>query len=220
VPKQPPVIDLDAHRRESTYPDGIPLVFGGEEFVLPAQLPLEVFDPFLSEELGLAALIRDFFAESDDKDDVAQILDALVAHPGLPKQVIAAIMDAMALLFGAEDFARFQRSSARPGVGDYLFLARNLIAAYGVTLGEAFASPDSSESTGTTPSPTSPAGTPTSTSELSGSEQAALAAAGVVEPPWDPIPAPEPARVPDAHILPAPAPVPEAAAPVPTPTAF
>jgi hypothetical protein len=190
VAKPAPLIDLDAHRRESAYPDGIPVVLGGEQFMLPAQLPLEVFDPFLAEDLGLVEILRDFFKNSDDSDTSA-IFDALIDHPGLPKQIIAAIKEALAVLFGAVAFERFENSTARPGVGDYLFLARSLFGAYGVTLGEALASPDSSESTGATPSPTSPGTTPESTSTPSGSQEnpklvaQALAEVGVVEPVWD-----------------------------------
>src|SRR6478735_2126544 len=52
-------IDLDAARRERQQPDGLPVILAGEEFTLPAELPLDVFDPFLSEDFDLAGLIRD-----------------------------------------------------------------------------------------------------------------------------------------------------------------
>jgi hypothetical protein len=213
VASKAPVIDLDAHRRESVYPDGITLRFGGEEFVLPAQFPLEVLDPFLDEDLGLVEIIRDF-VKDDEQDDVASILDTLVSRPGLPKQAVGAVSEALEILFGAEQWQRFVNSPARPGAGDYLFIGRNLIRAYGVTLGEAFASPDSAENGGATLKPTSPASDPTSTSNGSGSLEEALAAAGVVEPEWDPVPSP-------AAILPVPTAAPlaeQAPAPVPVPT--
>lgn len=86
-----------------------------------------------------------------------QVLEILMDRPTLPKQAITAIKDCFALLFGPEQYARFV--AQRPSLADYVRLGRALFSIYGVSLGEAFASPDSSENAGETPKQTSPSTT-------------------------------------------------------------
>lgn len=199
----PPMIDLDAAKREAAYPDGIPVRFGGEEFLLPGELPADLLDPLLSEELDLVGVISKVFddraakreaekakaaaeapelppgvpedlkakaeaADEDDDESLGEIIvDVLLARPALPAQVLQAIKDVFAALFGPEQYPKFVEQ--RPSINDYLRLARGLTALYGVSLGEAFGSPASSASGGETSSQTSPTATPDSTRAASGS---------------------------------------------------
>jgi hypothetical protein len=166
------VIDLDAARREVEQPEGMPLIFKGEDFLLPAELPVDVFDPFLSDEFDLTGLIRDAMAkykasgEGDGKPSIATaVTDTLFGRPSLPIEIAKAIFGAFEALFGAEDYARFK--ALRPSLGDYQRLTSALFKAYGASLGEAFASPDSSASDGATQKETSES-IASSTSEVSG----------------------------------------------------
>lgn len=167
-------IDLDAGRREQEYPDTLPVTFRGETFDLPAEFPLDVLDPFLAEDFNLAGLIREVMAEARKEDGTTKpisevVIDTLFNRPALPIEVIQAIFAAFELLFGAENYARFK--ALRPSLVDYGRLTRGLFSAYGVSLGEAFASPASSETAGTTPNQTSPGSTPDSTPDGSGADQ-------------------------------------------------
>lgn len=167
-----PLLDLDAARREAAYPDGIPVVKGGQTFTLPAELPVEVFDPFLSENLGLVDILKDALSEkADDKGLGELVIDTLLARPSLPADLLQAIKDAFAVLFD-EQYPAFV--ATRPSVQDYVRLTRGLVQAYGVSLGEATASPGSSESAGATPKPTSTS-TTDSTPEASGDTPEAAA---------------------------------------------
>jgi hypothetical protein len=200
----PALIDLDAARREGEYPEGIPVRFGGKDYMLPSELPIDVFDPFLSEDLDLIGLLKPIFAatenRADDKSIGDLVIDTLTTRPALPKEFIGAIQDSLALLFGADQFAAF--SADRPGVGDYLRLIRGLVKAYGVTLGEAFASPASSENGGATQSQTSTASTE-STPAPSGDPAVVIPEPTPESVPADPqTPAPVPAPVVEPAPLP------------------
>lgn len=165
-----PLIDLDAGRRELAHPDGIPVVLGGETFTLPAEFPVDVLDPFLDEKFDLAGLIREAVRKSKNEDGTTKpvsviVVDTLFDRPSLPVELIQTIYAAFEQLFGAEDYARFK--AQRPSIGDYQRLTSGLFSLYGVSLGEAFASPDSSESDGATQKETS-AGSTESTPAKSG----------------------------------------------------
>lgn len=157
------LLDLDAAIREQVDPDGIDMPFRGAVFHLPAELPLDVFDPFLDPEFDLVGLIRTFVeADKDEKADVAEtVVDVLFERPNLPREVLDAFYGSLRLLFGAEQFEQFQ--AKRPGHKTYTIFIRLLLAKYGVGLGEAFASADSSENGGETSKPTSPTSTTDST---------------------------------------------------------
>lgn len=159
-------IDLDAARRERQQPEGIPVTLAGEAFLLPAELPLDVFDPFLDEEFDLAGLIRDGITryKADEAAGVeGVVVDILFLRPDLPLDIIGRVFEAFSILFGGdEEFARFKRT--RPSVIDYAELFKGLYRGYGVGLGEAFASLASSGAAGETQKQTSDASTE-STSE-------------------------------------------------------
>ena len=161
------VIDLDAARREVQYPDGIPVRFAGEQFIFPAELPADVLDPILSDELDLVGLLADVLESSDGDAGVAEVVTALFRRPSLPRKFLAAIRETYGILLGdqAEDFLK-----KRPFIGDYVRLTTALTRVYGVDLGKLFRSADSSESDGATSSPTSPDSTE-STPDASGSDQ-------------------------------------------------
>ena len=150
------LLDLDAARREITHPDGIPVQFKGQTFTLPAELPADVFDPFLSEKFDLmslakAALTDDAEVNGMEVTTIDRILAVLEEQPQIIANGLAAIKDAFALLFGAQEYSAFV--ALRPSFTDYARLLKGLIGLYGVGLGEAFASPASSGSVGATPSP-------------------------------------------------------------------
>jgi hypothetical protein len=159
------VIDLDAERREVQYPDGIPVKFGGEQFIFPAELPAEALDPILSDELDLVGLLGDVLESSDGDAGIKEIVNALFRRPSLPRKFLAAIRETYTILLGDqhEDFLR-----QRPYIGDYVRLTTGLTKVYGVELGKLFRSADSSENASETSSQTSP-DTTESTPDESGS---------------------------------------------------
>lgn len=161
------VLDLDAAKRERNHPD-IVVRFGGNDLTVPGELPADVFDPFLSDEFDLVAIIKVVLDDdSDDSNDawVAKINRLLDANPKIATQVLAALKDAYSLLLGADNYKLFV--SSKPSLQDYVALTVGLLRMYGTSLGEAFASPDSSGDAGQTPSPTS-SGSTNSTPEASG----------------------------------------------------
>lgn len=156
-------IDLDAPAREGAFPEGIPIRRGGRDFILPAELPIDVFDPLLAEDFDLTGLIT-ALTSSQTANFGEAIVEVLTSRPDLPRTFIDTIYKSFELLFGAEQFAEFQKT--RPGIPTYSYLVRGLFEVYGTTLGEAFASPEQSEDDGATQKPTSSASI-SSTSEAS-----------------------------------------------------
>lgn len=157
-------IDLDAARRETEQPEGLPVRFKGEEFILPAELPVDVFDPILSDDFDLVGLVRDGMSRykaaktveegGGAKVSIATIVtDTLFDRPTLPVEIVKTIFAVFEALFGSEEYARFKQT--RPSLNDYQRLTTALFKAYGTSLGEAFASPDSSGSDGATQKETS-----------------------------------------------------------------
>jgi len=144
--------DMDAARREEECPDGIRLVYKGEEFILPAELPIDIFDALLSDDLDLTGIFTELL-NSEDEDVMKAVLKLLIDRPSLPKVLLDAIHACFRSLFGDEDYPRFRR--LRPSIKDVVRLARGLFERYGTSLGEAFASPDSPEAGGATSSQTS-----------------------------------------------------------------
>lgn len=161
------VIDLDAERREVQYPDGIPVKFGGEQFIFPAELPAEALDPILSDELDLVGLLGDVIDSADGDAGISEVVTALFRRPSLPRKFLAAIRETYAILLRDqhEDFIK-----QRPYIGDYVRLTTALTRVYGVELGKLFRSVDSSANDSQTSNPTSPA-TTGSTPDASGSDQ-------------------------------------------------
>jgi hypothetical protein len=161
------VIDLDAERREVQYPDGIPVKFGGDQFILPAELPAEALDPILSDELDLVGLLGDVIESADGDAGVTEVVTALFRRPSLPRKFLAAVRETYAILLG-EQYEGFLKQ--RPSIGDYVRLTTGLTEVYGVELGKLFRSVGSSENAGATSNPTSP-DTTGSTPDASGSDQ-------------------------------------------------
>ncbi|QFG13257.1 tail assembly chaperone [Streptomyces phage Gilgamesh] len=159
------VIDMDAARREVLYPDGIPVKFGGEQFIFPAELPAESLDPILSDELGLVGLLCEVIESADGDAGVKEVVNALFRRPSLPRKFLEAIRETYGILLGEqhEDFLK-----KRPTIGDYVRLTTGLAKVYGVELGKLFRSADSSETASETSSPTSAGTTTASTPEVPG----------------------------------------------------
>lgn len=148
-------IDLDAGTRELAYPDGLLLTMGGTDFELPPELPIDVFDPFLSEDLDVVWLIRkfygDFMASNVTTADV--VFGIFEERPDLHKQILAALREGLGLLMGPEQYDAFL--ATRPSVQGIIRFVSALMDEYGAELGELFASPTSSESDGATQKETS-----------------------------------------------------------------
>jgi hypothetical protein len=158
-----PLIDLDAARRESAHPDGLPVRFKGADFLLPAELPLDTLSMVLThEKLDLPGLIANL-ADKPGGTVGGDVVNALLSRPDLPGTVLDVFQDALRELFGEEEFQRFKE--LRPSVPDFMRLIKALMSMYGVGLGEAFRSLMSSNDAGATSKPTSPASTPASTPE-------------------------------------------------------
>jgi hypothetical protein len=92
------------------------------------------------------------------RDMVDIFTKTLEDRPAALADIWSALHDTFAALFDTAEnpgqYAAFR--ALRPSLKDYGRLVRALTRAYGVSLGEAFASPVSSKSGGTTPNPTSP----------------------------------------------------------------
>lgn len=160
------MIDLDASRAVRTAKregarGNVPVQMCGERFELPVELPASVVDLLLDGDLDLAGLIRsvvgiwtDSEAEPKEREQAETLaLEALLAHPTLPVDVLRTIRSAIATLFGAQQWARF--TALNPSLPDLVALIRGLWAEYGVSLGEAWSSSAPSGTGGATSKPTS-----------------------------------------------------------------
>lgn len=166
-------IDLDAARAEST---PIEVTFKGQTFTLPGELPLDVFDPLLSDDLDLVGMIRKAWSNPDLADGV---IETLLAPGNVPAKLLAAIREGFRLLFADEDAANpdaeFDRFMAcRPSAQDFRRLISHLARLYGVSLGEVFASlitsPTAGGATQSTTSPDSTGSTPEPSGDAPASE--------------------------------------------------
>jgi hypothetical protein len=152
--------EADAARREARYPDGIPVIHKGVTYLLPAELPADALDPLLGLDVDLAGIVGSAVrlqAEANEEDQRrvgAEVMwQALAANPRLPVDFWTGVKASLALLFGEEAWARF--TADRPSLPTYVRLVRMLSKAYGVGLGEAFASAAPSDTGGETSNPTS-----------------------------------------------------------------
>ncbi|MFI6686600.1 hypothetical protein [Streptomyces sp. NPDC050485] len=162
------VIDLDAERREVQYPNGIPVLLRGEQFLFPAELPAASLDPLLSDDLDLIGLLGDIFAATENPT-AATVIELAFKRPKLPRQFVDAIYDIHRSLLGDEEYQRF--ADLAPSFPDYVRLTIGLAKVYGVDLGKLFGLGGSSANSGETSSPTSAASTTGSTPEESGASQ-------------------------------------------------
>jgi hypothetical protein len=168
-------INLDAILGEN---DPRPLVYKGQEFLLPGELPASVLAPFLTPELGLVEIIAEVLKDADEDAGVGDLVDGLFKtlseRPRLPLELIDAAKAALVLLLDCEapDAGRSEAFFAlNPSVNAYLQLGRALITDYGFGLADFFGSSDSSdekEETGGDASPSTSSVSTDSTPEASG----------------------------------------------------
>ena len=158
-------LDLDA-AREARKREGAgvtpALKLDGHRYELPVELPVDVFDPLVHVDVDVSLLVRMAMdardaAEANDENANMAVLDVLVdlmvANPPLPVDLVGAIKKSTQLLLGEECYAALV--AFRPTVADLGAIAKHLFRQYGVGLGEASPSPDSSGDTETTSKPTS-----------------------------------------------------------------
>lgn len=158
-------LDLDAARaarkREGA---GITpsLRLNGQSYELPVELPVDVFDPLVHVDVDVSLLVRMAMdareaAEKNDENANMAVLDVLVdlmvANPQLPVDLVGAVKESSRLMLGEECYAALV--AFRPTVADLGAIAKHLFRQYGVGLGEALPSSDSSGDTETTSKPTS-----------------------------------------------------------------
>lgn len=170
-------IDLNAERaarREGSL-EGLKVTLGDDTFTLPSELPVDVFAPFrdIIGDDDLPSIVQTL-AESSNTD---QALTAFLRdRPNIAVEALDALRFALGRLFCTQgdgcdldalsesgrsapthapecQWPRFLKQ--RPSMPDYLALGRGLLAGYGVSLGEALGSSDSSGSDGATSNPTS-----------------------------------------------------------------
>lgn len=165
--------DLDAILAET---EDRTLIYKQIQFVLPGELPGACIAPFLDPSLGLAELVAEIIAASDDEKPgtdadagwMDALIDAVKNKPTLPVEILNAAKVALSELLGekAEEFY-----ALKPSVNAYAAIAGRLIPEYGVGLADFFFSAESSPSGGTESKPTSST-TTDSTHEGSGDEPA------------------------------------------------
>ncbi|ROR42946.1 hypothetical protein [Kitasatospora cineracea] len=180
-------IDLDAARRrrlataaekaqaaKAEYTVGEePIIFGGVTVaVLPAELPLAVWEPLIGIPylpLLLRSLVEAAQSQGEQQTQAASlIVDVLGSEPTLPSDLLAAAAEMGRRLLGEDGFARLMEQ--RPSHTDVFELVRALSAKYfsgGAGLGELMGPSGSPSSGGTTSKPTS-SGTTGSTPAVPG----------------------------------------------------
>lgn len=174
--------DLDSARAAAAEAVGhkpaikLPNPDGGEPIrvELPVELPLDVLQPLVNIDVDLSILIRqalDARKEGSTEDIVSAVVDMLVVNPALPRDLVEAATTMARRLVGSDE-AYDRLCAARMSIPEIGRLVKYLGRRYGVGLGEASPSSDSSEGTGTTSRPTGPAATPAKTSGRSGGSRA------------------------------------------------
>jgi hypothetical protein len=150
------MIDLDAERatraarREGENPNGIPVRFAGEDYLLPAEVPASVIDPLFDGQIDITELVRVLVSTSSEQGGFDTALVALARRPDLPASVLVAVRATLQGLFGLAQWDRFW--AAGPSFPDLIALIRNLAQSYGVSLGESSGSGGPSPSDGPTSS--------------------------------------------------------------------
>lgn len=155
--------DLDAILNEL---EDRALIYRGNTFVLPGELPADVVSPFLAADSGLIELLTDVIAESSaDADWDDMLLLALKKSPTLPRSLLEAAGTAFCNLLGHEQHTAF--TALKPSVAAYMAIARGVFTEYGASLTDFFGSAGSSGTDGDTSNQTSST-TTESTPETSG----------------------------------------------------
>jgi len=172
-------LDLDAARTARAEKQKIPphIKIDGQQLDLPRELPVDVLAPLTEINVDISVFVRmamDAYktAQDEGEDSVDAVIDAVIdifaANPDLPTKIISAVKLMALRLFGQEGYDLL--IAARPSVPELGAIAKFAGRKYGVGLGEALPSSDSSEGTGTTSKATSKRST-TSTSGTSGSRR-------------------------------------------------
>lgn len=177
-------IDLDAERetraaaREGRN-EGAPIYFGGKIITtLPVELPIDVFAPLTKIDEALMLLLREAMQAATGSDSerkweaTSLVVDLLAATPRLPTTVLEVAKGIGENLLGAEGFALFM--AERPSREDIGALIKAVFRFYGVSLGEALPSSDSSEIGG---------GTSNTTSEQNSTDSMPEASSGIQDTP-------------------------------------
>ncbi|NYF44601.1 hypothetical protein [Streptosporangium sandarakinum] len=172
------MLDLDIDRnqrmealaaeRNAAVAEAFPLKFRGRIVCeLPTELPLDVLEPLTHVAVDLGLIVRTALDAARAQDPQAatmgvidMVVDQLILNKQLPDQVMTAVQQMAVRLLGEQGFADF--FALRPAVPDIVALAKGLMRAYGLRLGESSPS-SSSVSGGTTSTPISPTTTPGST---------------------------------------------------------
>ena len=130
--------------------------------LLPLEVPLYVFEPLQEINVDIAFFVKQVFTvwQSQQEGDesgrtaaISMVTDILVANPDLPIQVLNAGKECLKRLIGDEAYDAF--IAMKPSAQDVRDLLTYLAEQYGVGLGEASESTDSSQTDGMTSSPTS-----------------------------------------------------------------
>lgn len=159
------VLDLDLAREQRAaqregHGDGLPIRIGGKIIATcPAELPIDVFAPLAQIDEALMLLLHEAMQMTTGSDAAAKwestdmVVGLLASTPRLPVQVIEVAKGIGENLLGVEGFSLFL--AARPSKEDIGELVKRILRFYGVSLGEALPSSDSSETGGGTSSTTS-----------------------------------------------------------------
>ncbi len=155
--------DLDSARSARTEVGPAPAVrLGGVRHELPRELPIDVLEPLTTINVDVSVLVRQVLdarnAAKDSGEAVGEeilgaVIDMLVLNPSLPTEIVEAAKEMARRLMGPDAYAALV--AFRPTVADLGALAKHIGRLYGVRLGEASRSSDSSADSGTTSKPTS-----------------------------------------------------------------
>lgn len=175
-------LDLDAARkqraaeREGKKRD-LPIRFGGEVIAtLPVEMPVDVLAPLRNLDGDLTLLLREAMGAAKGGGSgearwnaTELVIDILASNPRLPVTALDTFAEVARGLFGEDGYAALVAN--RPTAQDFAVLVKGVFRFYGLTLGEASPSSDSSTDDGRTSSGTSST-TSDSTPEPSGATPA------------------------------------------------
>lgn len=156
---KPVLGDLDARRRarsqaraarQEAQGETLPIVLGGAVIAeLPAEFALDVLEPLTQLDLDMALLVQQAIANATATDaaraNMELIVNILAANPNLPREFVHAVKEIGKRLLGEDGYDAFM--AARPTPWDVAALASDVFSWYGLTLGEAWGSSTSSQTT-------------------------------------------------------------------------
>lgn len=154
-------LDLDAERQaRAAEREGSkkpwPIRIGGQVIcTLPPEVPLSVITPLRAIDDTIALVLRQAMTLASDKDAAGAkwafselVVDMLATSPDLPVKVVEVIEQISRNLLTSEGVDKFM--AAEPSLPDIQALAKGVFRFYGVTLGEASPSSESSTDGGGT----------------------------------------------------------------------